>query len=155
VGHAGPMAGRHGVPSPERRAHSRLARRQRRRRVQRRDAAQPWLLWLLVRFLLALIVLAAVGWSALLLRRDQGGYWPIIAIAAGALSLLLIGLDVRARRRQRAALRVQTVARMREAVPPRHRGAHHVDSTPEPLPEPTQGFVPDPPPRPGRHSHRR
>jgi hypothetical protein len=142
---------------------------------------------------LALIVLGAVGWSALLLSRGDGGYWPIIAIAAGALSLLMIGLDVLARRRQRAALRVQTVARMQEAATPRRRGAHHLDSVPieplridpvriepppispvrinpvveppppprapepvpEPAPEPTQGFVPEPPPRPGRHSHRR
>ena len=159
------MAGRHGVSSPERRAHARVARRQRRRRVQRRDAAQPWLAWLLVRFVLALIVLAAIGWSALLLRRGEGGYWPIIAIAAGALSLVMIGLDVLARRRQRAALRVQTVARMQEAAAPRRRGAHHLDSArdsavdsappPPPAPAPPQSFVPDPPPRPGRHSHRR
>jgi hypothetical protein len=167
------MAGRHGVPSPERRTHARTARRQRRRRVQRRDAAQPWLLWLLVRIVLALVVLAAVGWSALLLERHQGGYWPLIAIAAGVLSLLMIALDVLARRRQRAALRVQTVARMQQVAAPRRRGSHHLDSPgrPEPLPqprtelapevrpdrpaEPSPGFVPDRPPRPGRHSHRR
>jgi hypothetical protein len=172
------MAGRHGVPSPERKAHARVARRQRKRRVQRRDAAQPWLLWLLVRFLLTLIVLGAVGWSALLLQRGEGGYWPIIAIAAGALSIVMIALDVLARRRQRAALRVQTVARMREVAQPRRRGAHHadpalpaVDALPHPRAEldrgsvpdqgmrdhggPDQSFVPEPPPRPGRHSHRR
>ncbi len=66
--------------------------------------------------LLALIVLAACGWSVLLLTRHQGGSWPVVAVVAGVLSLLMIGLDVRARRRQRAQLR-------RRAVPRRGRAA--------------------------------
>jgi hypothetical protein len=141
------MAGRHGVPDPERRTYAKTARGQRRRRAQRRDAAQPWLLWLLLRGVLALIVLAAAGWSVLLLTRHQGGIWPVVAVVAGGLSLVLIGLDVRARKRQRAQLRVRRV------VPP--------TLAPEPTPvapEPTpvaRPFVPEPPPKPGRHSHRK
>src|SRR4051812_19309169 len=80
VGHAGPMAGRHGVPPKERKGHSRQASRQRRRRTQRRDALQPWRLWLALRGVLALVVLAACGWSGLLLTRHQGGSWPVVAI---------------------------------------------------------------------------
>ncbi len=56
-----------------------------------------------MRALLALLVLAAAGWSVLLLHQSRGGFWPLVALAAGALSLVMIGLDVAARRRQRAA----------------------------------------------------
>ena len=58
--------------------------------------------WLALRGFLALLVLAAATWSVLLLTQSRGGIWPIIALAAGALSLAMIALDVRARRRQRA-----------------------------------------------------
>jgi hypothetical protein len=139
------MAGRHGVPPKERKGHSRQASRQRRRRTQRRDALQPWRLWLALRGVLALVVLAACGWSGLLLNRHQGGSWPLVAIIAGALSLLMIGLDVRARRRQRAQLRRRAVVR---AVGP--VGGREAAETPPPA----EPFVPEPPPRPGRHSHR-
>jgi hypothetical protein len=135
------MAGRHGGPEQERRTDARQARGQRRRRAQRRDAAQPWALWLLFRGLLALIVIAAAAWSVLLLTRHQGGIWPVIAVVAGGLSLILIGLDIRARKRQRAALRVRRVAPPAEPV-----------ARTRPL---TRTFVPEPPPKPGRHSHRR
>lgn len=103
--HADPVAGRHGVPDPERRTHARSAAGARRRRAQDRDAAQPWAAWLVLRGLLALLVLAAATWSVLLLTQSRGGIWPVIALAAGALSLLMIGLDVRARARQRARWR--------------------------------------------------
>jgi hypothetical protein len=167
------MAGRHGVPSKERRTHARVARRQRRRRLQRRDAAQPWLLWLLFRIVLALVVVGAGTWSVLLVRRGQGGYWPVIAVAAGLLSLILIGLDVAARRRQRAALRVPSVARLIDPAQPmpsvagpvpEYRGAHHFDgeSTPGSVPRPSASLERLPPleteskpDRPGRHAHRR
>jgi hypothetical protein len=171
------MAGRHGVPDPERRSHARVARRQRRRRLQRRDAAQPWLWWLAFRLVLGLVVVAAGTWSFLLVRRGQGGYWPIIAVAAGVLSLLLIGLDIAARRRQRAALRVPSVARLTgpdgtnpgrvaEALAPtipaarEYRGSHHYeapaagDQAAQPH-EPWAGQPAEPAPRPGRHAHRR
>lgn len=138
------MAGRHGVAPQERRSHSRQASGQRRRRVQRRDAAQPWLVWLAFRLLLALVVVAACAWSVRLLTRHQGGTWPVVAVAAGVLSLLMIGLDVRARRRHRAALRRQGDTRRVPAVEP---------VAPSGAP-PTQTFVPEPPARPGRHSHR-
>jgi Flp pilus assembly protein TadB len=144
------MAGRHGVPPQERRTHSRQASGQRRRRAQRRDALQPWRLWLAVRGLLALIVLAACGWSVLLLTRHQGGSWPVVAVVAGALSLLMIGLDVRARRRQRAQLRRRAIPR---AVEPPRTAVQPPPPAVEP-PPPAQPFVPEPPPRPGRHSHR-
>ena len=103
--HADPVAGRHGVPDPERRTHARSAAGARRRRAQDRDAAQPWAAWLVLRGLLALLVLAAATWSVLLLTQSRGGIWPVIALAAGALSLVMIGLDVRARARQRARWR--------------------------------------------------
>jgi hypothetical protein len=99
------MAGRHGVPTPDRRNHARTAAGARRRRADTRDAAQPWAAWLALRGFLALLVLAAASWSVLLLTQSRGGIWPIIALAAGALSLAMIGLDVRARRRQRSAWR--------------------------------------------------
>jgi hypothetical protein len=134
------MAGRHGVPPKERKGHTQQASRQRRRRTQRRDALQPWALWLALRGALALIVLAACGWSVLLLTRHQGGIWPVVAVVAGGLSLLMIGLDVRARRRQRAQLRRRAVPRAAGAVAE--------------APAAAQPFVPEPPPRPGRHSHR-
>jgi hypothetical protein len=139
------MAGRHGVPPKERKGHSRQASRQRRRRTQRRDALQPWRLWLALRGVLALIVLAACGWSVLLLTRHQGGIWPVVAVIAGGLSLLMIGLDVRARRRQRAQLR-------RRAVPRAVGSGGGVAAAEQSAP--AQPFVPEPPPRPGRHSHR-
>jgi hypothetical protein len=126
------MAGRHGVPDPERRTHARQASGQRRSRAQLRDAAQPWRAWLAVRGVLALLVLTAVIWSALLLSNGRGGSWPVIALAAGVLSLLMIGLDVRARVRQRRRWRDR-------AVPP----------TAEP------GPVPSPPTPQGRSSHRK
>lgn len=177
--HAGPMAGRHGVPGQERRSHARVARRQRRRRLQRRDAAQPWLWWLLFRIVLAGVVVAAGTWSLLLVRRGQGGFWPLIAVAAGALSLLLILFDIAARRRQRAALRVPSVARLTPpsrvpdetlgpppagqspgAVPAarEYRGSHHYDKQPatvEPHTEPSVMPSVESAPRPGRHAHRR
>jgi hypothetical protein len=146
------MAGRHGVPDTERRTYAKTARGQRRRRAQRRDAAQPWLLWLLLRGVLALIVLAAAGWSVLLLTRHQGGIWPVIAVVAGVLSLVLVGLDVRARKRQRAQLRVRRVVLPVELLAPAAR------PDPAPAPEPARvapPFVPEPPPKPGRHSHRK
>jgi hypothetical protein len=107
VGHADRVAGRHGVPAPERRTHARTAAGARRSRTQTRDAAQPWAAWLALRGFLALLVLAAAAWSVLLLTQSRGGIWPIIALAAGSLSLVMIGLDVRARRRQRSAWRAQ------------------------------------------------
>lgn len=148
------MAGRHGVPSEGRRSHARAARRDRRRRLLRRDAAQPWLLWLSFRLFLALVVLGAAAWSVLLIVRGQGGYWPVIAVGAGALSLLMIGLDVRARRRQRAALRVPSVARLTQpTTPPRqYRGSHHADDELSVVPEAAATEMPR---QPGRHSHRR
>ena len=149
------MAGRHGVPSEGRRSHARAARRDRRRRLLRRDAAQPWLLWLSFRVVLALVVLGAAAWSVLLIVRGQGGYWPVIAVGAGALSLLMIGLDVRARRRQRAALRVPSVARLTQptTTPPRqYRGSHHADDEPRVVLDPAPTEMPR---QPGRHSHRR
>jgi hypothetical protein len=109
VGHADRVAGRHGVPAPERRTHARTAAGARRSRTQTRDAAQPWAAWLALRGFLTLLVLAAAAWSILLLTQSRGGIWPIIALAAGSLSLVMIGLDVRARRRQRAAWRAQAV----------------------------------------------
>ena len=95
--------------------HARSAAGARRRRAQDRDAAQPWAAWLVLRGLLALLVLAAATWSVLLLTQSRGGIWPVIALAAGALSLLMIGLDVRARARQRAP-----VAPAARADEPRH-----------------------------------
>jgi hypothetical protein len=149
-----------------------MARSQRRRRLQRRDAAQPWFWWLLFRFLLALVVVGAGTWSYLLLQRGQGGFWPLIAVGAGALSLLLIGLDIAARRRQRAALRVPSVARLtspaapaspaRPAPPPapapaapipevrEYRGSHHYAGDID-----DAESAPGTPPRLGRHAHRR
>ncbi|MFL6099891.1 MAG: hypothetical protein ACJ71T_08060 [Actinomycetales bacterium] len=148
------MAGRHGVPSEGRRSHARAARRDRRRRLLRRDAAQPWLLWLSFRVVLALVVLGAAAWSVLLIARGKGGYWPVVAVGAGALSLLMIGLDVRARRRQRAALRVPSVARLTQpTTPPRqYRGSHHADGQDPVVLDPARPEVPR---QPGRHSHRR
>lgn len=147
------MAGRHGVPPQERKTHARQASGQRRRRAQRRDAAQPWALWLAFRGVLALVVLAAGAWSVLLLTQRRGGIWPVIAVVAGALSLLMIGLDVRARRRQRAQLRrraVPRVAAVSAAPPPPAAPASPVRPvTPEP-----PGGEPEPPRRVGRHSHR-
>jgi hypothetical protein len=105
VGHADRVAGRHGVPAPDRRTHARTAAGARRQRAQTRDAAQPWAAWLALRGFLTLLVLAAATWSVLLLTQSRGGIWPIVALAAGALSLAMIALDVRARRRQRAAWR--------------------------------------------------
>jgi hypothetical protein len=118
VGHADRVAGRHGVPAPDRRTHARTAAGARRRRTQTRDAAQPWAAWLALRGFLALLVLAAAAWSILLLTESRGGIWPIIALAAGSLSLVMIGLDVRARRRQRAAWRAQAVAAEQFDLPP-------------------------------------
>jgi len=118
VGHADRVAGRHGVPAPDRRTHARTAAGARRRRTQTRDAAQPWAGWLALRGFLALLVLAAAAWSILLLTESRGGIWPIIALAAGSLSLVMIGLDVRARRRQRATWRAQAVAAQQFALPP-------------------------------------
>lgn len=173
------MAGRHGVPSQGRKEHAQAARRQRRRRVQRRDAAQPWLLWLSFRVVLALVVVGAAVWSAVLIRRGQGGYWPVVAVAAGALSLFMIALDVRARRRQRVALRVPSIERLAppptptptptssspstsstppaptpQSTPPRqYRGSHHAEAEPPAAPAlPVQRSEERPP---GRHAHRR
>jgi hypothetical protein len=136
------MAGRHGVPTPERKTHARQASGERRARARRRDAAQPWGLWLLVRGLLALVVVAAVTWSAILVQQGRGGIWPLVAVAAGVLSLLMLALDVRARRRQRARWRAE------QPVEPEPTAEL------EPEPEPVE-FVPEPPPPPRRHSHRK
>jgi hypothetical protein len=123
------VAGRHGVPDPERRTHARSAAGARRRRAQDRDAAQPWAAWLVLRGLLALLVLAAATWSVLLLTQSRGGIWPVIALTAGALSLLMIGLDVRARARQRA--RWRRTARPDDLVSPPASSAEQ----PEPVRE--------------------
>jgi hypothetical protein len=159
------MAGRHGVPQAERRTHARSAAGARRQRVQSRDAAQPWTAWLLLRAFLALLVLAAATWSVLLLRQSRGGIWPYIALAAGALSLVMIVLDVLARRRQRARWRAEAVARLEAAVPvppvgdpvPTTATATATSAAPPPAPvtEPQLGgYVPDIVPT-RRRSHRR
>lgn len=150
VGHADPVAGRHGVPPPDRRSHARSAAGARRRRASTRDAAQPWAAWLALRGFLALLVLAAAAWSVLLLTQSRGGIWPIIALAAGALSLAMIGLDVRARRRQRAAWRAE--AARSSAAEPRVTGRSAVglaagptaDAEPEAAPEQAPARAADP-----------
>ena len=165
------MAGRHGVPPQERRTHARQASGQRRSRAQRRDAAQPWALWLAFRLLLSLVVLAAGAWSVLLLTQRRGGIWPVIAVVAGALSLLMIGLDVRARRRQRAQLHRRTVPRVVEVspappppsappapivpvIPDRAEPVVRAQVEPEVEREVERAVEPEPPRRVGRHSHR-
>ena len=151
------MAGRHGVPSQDRKTHSRSARGQRRSRTQRRDASQPWRLWLLARVLLALVVIAASGWSGLLIQRGRGGIWPVIAIGAGVLSLVMIAWDVRARIRQRAQLRAASAVLPAPDPATRlvQRGSHQALGEVVDKPAPARPFLPEPPPRPGRHSHRR
>jgi hypothetical protein len=130
------------VPEEERRSHARRAAGARRERVQRREAGQPWLAWLLLRGLLALLVLAAAAWSVLLLHQSRGGFWPLVALVAGALSLVMIGLDVAARQRQR-----------RRAARP--VGPPVAEPATDPVVEPTGGFVPEPPPAGRRRAHRR
>jgi hypothetical protein len=154
------MAGRHGVPAPERRTHARGASGQRRNRARRRDAAQPWAAWLAVRGVIVIAVLVAMAYSGLLVHDGRGGIWPVVALAAGALSVLMIGLDVRARVRQRRRWRLAQalptephLEPLADSQPESHQELP-ADSHPE-LSAAPAGFVPEPPPPPRRSSHRK